>query len=153
MSRTLKKLIVFTGTGAYSGYFPVMPGTVGTAAGVFLYLAIAHLPIPVYLFLTLLFIFFSVRISGQTEEIFKKKDPPEVVIDEIAGYIVTMISFPAEWKYVFVGFILFRIMDIAKPYPANRINNSMGGGWGIVLDDIVAGIYANIGLQVLRILS
>ncbi len=153
MSLVMEKLIVFMGTGAFAGYFPVMPGTAGTVAGVFVYLAIAHLTLPVYLFLTLLFILFSVWISGRTEKIFEKKDPPEVVIDEIAGYLVTMMSFPAEWKYVFVGFFLFRILDIVKPYPANRINNSMGGGWGIVLDDIVAGVYANIGLQILRYLS
>ena len=153
MSRALEKLIVFTGTGAFTGYFPVMPGTAGTVAGVFIYLAIAHLITPVYLFLTLLFILFSVWISDRTEKFFKKKDPPEVVIDEIAGYLVTMLSFPAEWKYIVVGFILFRILDIVKPYPANHINNSMEGGWGIVLDDIVAGMYANIGLQILRVLS
>jgi phosphatidylglycerophosphatase A len=153
MSRTLQRLILFTGSGACTGYVPIMPGTAGTAAGILVYLTIAELKTPLYSFLTLLFIFFSVWISTQAEQIFKKKDPPEVVIDEVAGYLVTMAGFPAEWKYILAGFIVFRFMDIVKPYPANLINRNMGGGWGIVLDDIVAGIYANILLQILRCFS
>ncbi len=143
--------IVFLSTGAFSGYAPVMPGTAGTVAGVFFYLLLSHFHLPVYLLLTVLFIFFSILISDKAEHVFSKKDPPEVVIDEIAGYLITMATFSSEWKYVIGGFVLFRIMDVFKPFPANRINEKVKGGCGIVLDDVVAGVYANLCLQAARV--
>ena len=144
--------IIFLSTGAFSGYAPVMPGTVGSVAGVALYLLFPSFSVPIYLLLTVLFISLSVWISGKAAQLFKEKDPPKVVIDEIAGYLVTMATFSPDWKYIAAGFILFRIMDILKPYPANWINDNIQGGLGIVFDDVIAGIYANLILQTVRLL-
>jgi phosphatidylglycerophosphatase A len=145
-------VIIFVSTGAFSGYVPGIPGTAGSFAGIFFYLLLSRCSVPVYLLLTFLFIIFSIWISDKAEKLFNKKDPAQVVVDEIAGYLVAMIGFYPEWKYIIAGFVLFRIADIIKPYPANRINQNVRGGYGIVLDDVVAGAYANIILQFARIL-
>lgn len=152
MNGFFRGFIIFLSTGAFSGYAPVMPGTVGSVAGVALYFLLSSFSVPIYLLLTSLFISLSIWSSGKALQLFKEKDPPEVVIDEIAGYLVTMATFPPDWRYIFAGFILFRIMDILKPYPASWINDNVQGGLGIVLDDVVAGIYANLILQTVRVL-
>ena len=144
--------IIFLSTGAFSGYAPVMPGTVGSVVGIALYLFVSSFSVPVYLLLAALFILLSIWSSGKAAQLFKEKDPPKVVIDEIAGYLVTMATFSPDWGYITAGFILFRIMDILKPYPANWINDRVQGGLGIVLDDVVAGVYANLILQTARML-
>jgi len=143
-------LIVFLATGAYSGYFPFMPGTVGTVVGILFFIMFSLFSLPLYLLTTVAFIALAVWVSERAERIFAKKDASEIVIDEIAGFLVTMAVVPAGWKYVAAGFVLFRVFDIWKPYPANRINERMSGGAGVVLDDIVAGLYANLVLQVTR---
>lgn len=145
-------LIIFLSTGAFSGYCPVMPGTAGTVVGIALYFLLSSFSVPLYIATTILFVFFSIWISGKAEQLFNKKDPPFVVIDEIAGYLVTMATFHPDRLYLICGFILFRIMDIIKPYPAGLINRKIKGGAGIVLDDVVAGIYANLILQAAGVL-
>ncbi len=150
MNAFSKGIIVFISTGAFSGYAPVMPGTIGCLAGIVVYLFFSFFSVPVYLLLTIIFVIAAIRISDSAEQIFKKNDPSEVVIDEIAGYLVAMATFGPDWKLITAGFVLFRIFDIVKPYPANRINKDVHGGLGIVLDDVVAGIYANIVLQAVR---
>jgi len=151
MNTTVRGIIMFLATGALCGYAPVMPGTVGSAAGMGCFAVLSSLSLPAYGAVTAAVIFSSFRIADKASRIFKNPDPPQVVIDEIAGTLVTMLSFPADWKYMAAGFVLFRIMDIVKPYPANWINDNMPGGYGIVLDDIVAGIYANLALQLIRL--
>ena len=145
--------VIFLSTGAFSGYAPVMPGTVGTLVGVGVFLLLSGCSVPVYLVFTVFFTAFAVWVSGKAERIFEKKDPSAVVIDEIAGYLIAMAALPPDWGYMAAGFFLFRVFDIVKPYPANRINDRMPGGPGIVLDDAVAGIYANLVMQVWRVLQ
>ena len=149
MSRLYRELIVFLATGAYAGFFPFMPGTAGSVMGVLLFIIIASLSTPVYLLTLLGFIALSVWVSERAEKIFEKPDASQIVIDEIAGYFVTMVFLPCDWRYIVSGFVLFRAFDIAKPYPVNRINDNVHGGIGVVLDDIVAGAYANLLLQVI----
>lgn len=86
-------------------------------------------------------------MSTQAVNIYKSKDPSQIVIDEVCGYLFTMILIPFNWVNVIVGFFLFRILDILKPYPIRKIEN-LRDGYGIVLDDVLAGIYANIILQI-----
>ena len=147
MSRLHREFIIFLATGAYSGFSPFMPGTAGSVMGVLLFLKIASLSTPVYLLTILAFIALSVWVSERAEKIFEKEDASQIVIDEIAGYFVTMAFLPFDWRYIAAGFVLFRIFDIIKPYPANRINDNVHGGVGVVFDDIVAGVYANLVLQ------
>lgn len=149
MIRLHRELIVFLATGAYTGFFPFMPGTAGSVVGVLLFIIIASLSTSVYLLTILAFIALSVWVSERAEKIFGRADASQIVIDEVAGYFVTMAFLPYDWRYIVSGFVLFRIFDIAKPYPVNRINDNVHGGVGVVLDDIVAGVYANLLLQVI----
>ncbi len=86
-------------------------------------------------------------MSSLAVDIYNKKDPSHVVIDEVCGYLFTMILIPFTWVNVIVGLFLFRVLDITKPYPIRKIEK-IKGGYGIVLDDVLAGIYANIIMQI-----
>jgi len=152
MSSAGRRLILSCATGCGSGYAPVAPGTAGTAVGIIIFFLLSSLPLSLYLLTTVAFTFAAIWCAHQAALILQMKDPPPVVIDEIAGYLVTMASFPVTWQYVAAGFVLFRLFDIVKPFPARWIDQKVGGGYGIVLDDVAAGIYANIVLQVFRLM-
>lgn len=133
-------------TGFYSGYVPFAPGTAGSLVGLLLYVLqhylLGHnLHWSVNLIAIAVLFYPSVVICGMGEQFFGAKDPGPVVWDEIIGYFVTMLFLPYSWKLAAVGFVLFRIMDIVKPFPAAQLQ-SLPGGLGILIDDIVAGLYA-----------
>lgn len=131
------------------GYSPIAPGTVGSLLGVALYIPLSRL-LPIYYFLFLLLAsLLSFKIAGEAERFFEKKDCQIIVIDEVVGVFFTMFLFPPNLFYLSAGFLLFRVFDIAKPFPAGWIDRKMNGGTGVVLDDIVAGTYANIALHLL----
>ena len=136
----------FLFTGFFSGYFPVAPGTAGTVIGLLLYIIEYtvfgyNLHWGVNLVVLALLFYPSVRICKWGEIFFNEKDPGPVVWDEIAGYFVTMLFLPFNWKIAIAGFFVFRIMDIWKPFPVYQLQN-LGGGLGILIDDVVAGIYS-----------
>lgn len=142
----MKHLIIFFATGCYSGFFPLAPGTFGTVIGVGLFLLIGNLPAPAYAAFCVAFIAFSIWISNQAQDIFAETDPQKVVIDEIAGFLVTMAFHSTNWLIIIAGFILFRIFDIVKPWPAGWVEKKFTDGRGIVFDDVFAGVYANAAL-------
>ena len=144
-----RSIFVFLASGLGTGFFPLAPGTVGTVLGVGLYSFLSHLSSSLFLITSIAFIFLSVWIADRAEGHLQKKDPSCIVIDEIAGYFITMALVPWSWLHAWIGFALFRLFDIVKPFPIRRIDRSVPGGWGIVLDDVLAGIYANIVLQVI----
>jgi len=150
MSTLQKNLVLFFATGCYSGFSPGAPGTAGSVIGVVLFWFLSPLTFPLYGLTVMAFIFLSIWCAARASIIFQKKDPSQIVIDEIAGYLVTMSALPPTWGYIIAGFILFRIMDIVKPYPIRWIDQNIAGGYGIVLDDVLAGVYANIILQIVR---
>ena len=150
MNTLQDKLVLFFATGCYSGFSPGAPGTAGSVVGVVLFWLLSSLAFPLYAVTAIAFIFLSIWCAARASVIFQKKDPPQVVMDEIAGYLVTMAAVPLSWGYIIAGFILFRIMDILKPYPIRWIDQNVPGGYGIVLDDVLAGVYANIILQIAR---
>jgi phosphatidylglycerophosphatase A len=92
-------------------------------------------------------ILLAVLSAGQAEKIWNKKDPSQVVIDEIVGYMAAMVCLPFSWETAWLGFFIFRAMDIFKPYPIRKIDQNLVGGWGIVLDDVLAGIYTHLLLR------
>jgi phosphatidylglycerophosphatase A len=146
MNRLSKTVIIFISQGAYSGRFPIAPGTAGTAVGVLLYLWMKGLSPALYLAVCLLLFAVGTWAAGRAEVLLERKDPPSVVIDEVAGFLLSMFMVPPQWGFVVAGFFLFRIFDIIKPYPLNRLQD-LHGGAGVMLDDIGAGIYTNIVLQ------
>jgi len=130
----------------FVGFLPVMPGTFGSAAGIacfYLYKDNWGL----YFFVTFLLAVMGFMLSGKAEKVFCKKDPRYVVIDEVVGMMVALAFVPYRISLVVAGFFLFRLLDTLKPYPAFRLQNAHGS-LGIMADDIVAGIYTNIVLQV-----
>ncbi len=145
MKRGIAKLIA---TFFYSGLFPVAPGTAGTLAAIPLFYLISFTPIYLYLAITVLIILVSVWASGIAEEIFGKTDPGQVVADEVCGFLVTMILVPPTISNIFLGFLLFRLFDIAKPSPIRKFER-LPGGWGIVMDDVLAGVYSCVTLHIL----
>ncbi|AFJ02068.1 Phosphatidylglycerophosphatase A [Methylophaga frappieri] len=130
---------------------PKAPGTAGTLAAIPIYLLIANCPAWLYLILLVIGLFVGVWWSQSAIHFFQKKDPPEVVWDEIIGFLVTMFMAPSGWLWIVVGFLLFRLFDIWKPWPVRWADRCLTGGWGIMLDDVIAGIYAAIILQLLAI--
>ncbi|MEK7225397.1 MAG: phosphatidylglycerophosphatase A [Bacteroidota bacterium] len=136
-------------SGGFLGYSPIAPGTVGSLLGVVLFVPLSSLLPVYYAFFLLLASILSFKIAGEAERFFGKKDCSVIVIDEVVGVFFTMFMFPPTLFYLSAGFLLFRVFDISKPFPASWIDRKMSGGTGVVLDDIVAGIYANICLHIL----
>lgn len=133
------------------GFFPIAPGTLGTLVAL-AFVAITNLPVPLYLVLTAIVIAVGIYASSVVEEITDEKDPGCIVIDEVAGYLVSMAFLPTTVFYLVSSFILFRIFDILKPPPLDRLQR-LKGGTGVMADDILAGIYTNILLQIWKVLS
>lgn len=139
-----KRFVKVAATGFGSGFMPFAPGTAGTIVGIPLYLIFSHLSCPFYLIWALLLSSFAVYVSGKAEEIFNEKDSSSIVIDEIAGLQFTMFLVTPTASHMFCGFLLFRFFDIIKPFPCRFCERRLPGGYGVVADDIAAGVYANI---------
>jgi phosphatidylglycerophosphatase A len=138
----MRRFVILTATWGGSGFSPVASGTVGTLAAIPLYLVLARLPLPLYLLSTVAFTLFACWVSGLAEQVFAEHDSGKIVIDEVAGYLVTMTALPCSWQAVCAGFFLFRLFDITKPQPARWLDRSLKNGYGVVLDDVAAGVYA-----------
>lgn len=141
-------LPVWVATVAGAGYFPVAPGTLGSAVGVLLVAVLSLLPISflerdaLLALLVAVIFFLGVWAATRSEQFFGRTDPGHVVIDEVAGQMVVFLLVPRpSWPLLLAGFLLFRIFDISKPFPAGRAER-LPGGWGIMVDDVVAGTYA-----------
>lgn len=117
--------------------------------GVLFYLLLAFLPWSAYLFFLLVFTAVAVYLAGEAEVSFGQKDPPCIVIDEVVGFLWTMLTVPPSMHAIIIGFILFRSFDIVKPFPVRLLQDKLPGGYGVVGDDVMAGIYSNLALQVL----
>jgi phosphatidylglycerophosphatase A len=138
-----EKTIKFLACGFGSGLAPIAPGTFGTLAGVPICLLCLPLPWFLRLLVVLVLMALSIYIAGRAEEIYQKKDDQRIVIDEIIGLQVTMLPVMITTLHLCAGFVLFRIFDILKPFPLDNLQR-LPGGWGVVLDDVGAGIYAGV---------
>jgi phosphatidylglycerophosphatase A len=131
-------------TGFGVGYSPVAPGTLGTLIAIPVYYFLSAIPSPIYEITLIGFFFLSVWISENAEIFFGKKDDQRIVIDEMMGFLITMLWVPKATHFIVIGFFLFRLFDILKPFPIRRWERGLKGGFGVVLDDVIAGVYANI---------
>lgn len=130
----------------YVGYLPFIPGTFASIAGVLLIYLLKDNSF-IYILFTVVLIILGFLISGKAEKIFNKKDARFIVIDEVSGMLLSLLFIPYDIKLIVIAFILFRILDAFKPYPSDRLQR-LAGSIGIMSDDIVAGLYTNIILQI-----
>ncbi len=143
-------IIKLIATGGGAGYFPIAQGTAGALLALILYWILPLPSVPLFVLLVLLLLGVGIYAATVVEkEVVTRlgaaagKDPSIIVIDEIVGMLVALIALPKTMKVGIIAFVLFRIFDIVKPFPARR-SERLVGGWGIMMDDVVAGIYANL---------
>lgn len=149
----LSSPIHFLAFGFGSGLSPVAPGTVGTLMAVPLYLLMVRLPWAYYILLLLVAIAAGIWLCGESARLLGVHDHGGIVWDEFVGFWITMLFVPPQWLWIVLGFLLFRLFDIWKPWPIQIIDKQVAGGLGIMLDDILAGIYALLVLQLIMYVS
>jgi phosphatidylglycerophosphatase A len=141
------RFAVFVCSFGHVGFFPIAPGTAGSAAGVGLYillrwLGFTNLELPLAIAMFAL----GVWLGAHAEKALGSTDPGPVVLDEVMGMLVTLAFIPVNWIGLTLGFVLFRALDVWKPFPAGRLEH-LPGGLGMMADDAMAGVYANVLLQ------
>ncbi len=139
-------LIKFIATVFWVGYLPIAPGTWATGVGVSIACFLGN-NLPAYTILLLVLLILGIITSGLVEKLLNQKDPGIVVIDEVVGVMIALWGLPLIWPVMICGFFLFRAFDMFKIYPINKLE-AQPGGWGIMLDDCMAGVYTNIILRI-----
>lgn len=131
------------------GRLPKMPGTWATLATIPIAFGLMHLGPFAYMGITFLILILGVAACEVVESTSGKHDQGHLVIDEVVGYLITMTWLPITWQSFVFGFVFFRVLDIAKPFPINFLDRRMKGGLGVMLDDVAAGLFANVVLQLI----
>jgi phosphatidylglycerophosphatase A len=146
-----RTIVILLASGFYSGYLPKAPGTFGTLAVIPFYLGI-YLSLPLWAYLAVLLPFTALACwaAHQAERIWGERDCSKIVIDEWVGFLVTMAGIAPTWGTVIAGFLVFRLIDIVKPLPIRWLERRISGGVGVVIDDVLAGVYASILMHVGR---
>ena len=147
--QVLHSPVLWLAFGFGSGLSPKAPGTMGTLAAIPLYLLLAKLPLMGYALVVLVSFIVGCWLCGEAAKRLGIHDFGSIVWDEFVGYWITMFAAPAGWLWIAVGFVLFRVFDIWKPWPIRVADQQVHGGLGIMLDDVLAGIYAGLALQAL----
>lgn len=147
MPRVTATLARWLATGLGSGYAPFAPGTAGSAAGLLLFWPLARVSSPVQVAMCVALFLTGTAASGRVAREVGRKDPGLVVVDEVLGMWVTLLALPFTFQVAVLGFVLFRALDVWKPWPARALE-SLPGGWGIMADDAAAGVYANLLVRV-----
>lgn len=153
----MRRAILFIASGAYTGYIPVASGTWGTLVAFplfWLFEPLQHVSTLLYLTAFVAAVLLACWVAGRAEAILQEHDSHAIVIDEIVGYLAATLFMAPTWENTLVAFLIFRVFDVVKPYPAGTIDRGMPGGAGVVLDDVVSGLYANLATRaVLAILT
>ena len=144
-----QKLVLILATGGYIGHLPIAPGTFGSLPGLLICLGISGIDLGYAILFTLLFLGLAMIIAQQAKELIGGRDPSSIVIDEIAGMVVTLLGIPLTPFSLVLGFLVFRAFDILKPFPIHFLDQKVPGGAGIVLDDVIAGVYGNILIRII----
>ena len=146
-------VVMFLATGAMSGNSPVIPGTTGSMAALFPCWVLSLFPMSYSVILLMAFVVLAIWVAELAEKRLGQKDPGCVVIDEFAGMMITLTGMPFTIKTALAGFLIFRVLDILKPFPIRYLERTLPGGAGIVLDDVAAGIAGNLILKALLLTS
>jgi phosphatidylglycerophosphatase A len=150
MNTTRKNdIVVFLATGCFTGFLPLMPGTWGTFAAIPIVILVHRVDLVVQGIIALVFVAFGAWISGRAEILLEEHDPRSIVIDEMAGFLISLLWLPLNPLTLFLGFGLFRLFDVVKPPPISSVEKRMRGGWGVVIDDVLAGVFTNVTLRLL----
>lgn len=134
----------FFGFGFGSGLIPLMPGTMGSIAAIPVIVAMSYLALPYYLILTVFSAVIGILICQKVSHDLGVHDHGSIVWDEIAGMMIVFIAIPISWHSLLIGFLLFRFFDILKPWPISFLDKHVHGGFGIMIDDLVAGLFSLI---------
>ena len=154
MNSTRKNdIVIFVATGFFTGFLPTMPGTWGTFAGIPLVIISHRLTSITQAIVAVVFVTFAAYIAGRAEILFEDRDARPIVIDEMVGFLITLLWLPLNFLTLCLGFVLFRLFDIVKPPPIAILEKRLHGGWSIVLDDVLAGVLANVTLRLLLIVA
>lgn len=145
----MRRLILFFSSNAGLGYAPVASGTFGTLAGLPIFWLMAPLSKELFTLIWLALFIFSCWNAHAAGKIYGVVDDGRIVIDELVGYLVTIAFLPFNWTTAIIGFFCFRFFDILKPPPANWCDQKIKNGFGVVLDDVVAGLYGAITLRLI----
>lgn len=145
MKSFLKLIATFFNVGRISK----APGTLATIATIPLFVLLSYLSDINYLMLTMAIIILGIFAAQAYESDATEHDSKEIVIDEVAGFLITMALVPCTWKAILLGFALFRLLDIFKPWPISVLDRKVKGGVGVMVDDIAAGIVASVAIQLL----
>lgn len=143
----MRRFVLFLSSNAGLGYAPVASGTFGTLAGIPAFWLLAPLPPFLYAATWLGLLFLSFWAAEEAGKIYGVVDDGRIVIDELAGYLVTVAFLPFSWRTALLGFAFFRLFDIVKVPPAHWFDRQLKNGFGVVLDDVVAGVYGAIALR------
>jgi len=146
LNATLVKILA---TGFGSGYAPLAPGTVGTLVGIPFFLLFSPFGGSMYLLTILALTFLACYVADEAERVFGRKDASCIVIDEIVGYLWTMFLVSPTLPHIALGVVLFRVFDIIKPFPVRFCESYFPGGYGVVMDDVAAGLYACLAMHVI----
>lgn len=142
-----RRLILFIASGGFVGYIPFASGTFGTLVAIPLfwwYEPLRHHSVFLYLLAYPLMVAGACWVAGRTEALVQEHDSHKIVIDEIVGYLAATLFLAPTWEHTLLAFFVFRALDVIKPYPAGWIDQHMPGGAGVVLDDVVSGLYSNL---------
>ncbi len=145
MNKWYKYAVLFFASGSFVGYIPFVSGTLGSLLGLILYVVLHNYLTTLWLIIiSIIFFFMGVYASHKAEQILNEQDSSKIVIDEIVGMIVTMLFLRPNLTNLAAGFITFRAFDIIKPPPISYVDKNIHGGFGVMFDDLIAGVFANI---------
>jgi len=147
----MKTVVKMLSTFFYTGYVPKISGTVGSLAGLLFYLMTSY-SVAVTFISLLALTATALLVISKAEEIFGKKDSRRIVIDEAIGMIIALLFIPMKILFIVLAFVFFRLFDITKPFPIKRLEK-IKSPWGVVFDDVLAGIYANLAVQLIIIFT
>jgi phosphatidylglycerophosphatase A len=142
----MNQLVLLIASAGFIGYIPIASGTFGSLVGIPLFFATAPLSTSPVLYLTLFIAAVGVACwaAGRADHLLAEQDSSKIVIDEVVGYLAATLFLEPTWTTVWIAFVIFRVFDMIKPFPANYADRELHGGVGVVLDDVISGLYANL---------
>jgi len=152
----MRTLILVLASAGYVGYIPIASGTFGSLVAIPLFWgfdALRAASVPLYLLTYVGAVAAACWIAGQAEMYLQEHDSHKIVIDEVVGYLAATMFLRPTWTHALLAFVIFRALDVIKPYPAGYIDEHFPGGYGVVLDDVVSGVYSNLVLQVFIVIG